>query len=344
MRYHLFTTSIKAWDAMLSAIQKAEKSIFLESYIFSDDTKKSHDFIGWLRKKATSGVSVVAVVDAFGSRKLKNKIEKLNQKTQIEFLFFSHWLRHIHRKVLIVDEKIAFIGGVNIGRKFQSWNDLHLQLSGKIINRILKSFAYTYTMAGGKKTEILAYQQKKFGQKIKFWLIEHWPIRNIYTLKKHYIEKINSAQKSILIITPYFTPPRWLISLLDNAIRRGVKIEILIPKKVDWKIMDIINYRFMCSLYPLGINFFLSPKMNHSKLLLIDEKDCLIGSQNIDLLSFNINMEIGIFFHNKELLGQLLKTIAQWKKNSISFQPDKYRLRWLDYFILMLLKILRPIL
>lgn len=344
MRYRLHTTSLKAWDAMLFAISKAKRSIYLESYIFSDDTKKSHDFLGRLKEKAQAGVQVIVVADAFGSRELKNTLHHLTKQSSIEFLFFSHWLRHIHRKVLIVDEKIAFIGGVNIGQRFKYWDDLQLELSGRIVKRFLKSFAYTYAMAGGKNEKILAYRQKKFAKKFKFWLLEHWPIKNIYSLKKHYIEKITSAQKNILIATPYFTPPRWLISLLDNAVRRGVIVEILIPKKVDWEIMNLLNYRFMCNLHPLGIKFFLSPTMNHSKLLLIDQKEGLVGSQNVDVLSFSLNSEIGIFFRDKKLIQELLRTIAQWKNQSSAFHPKKYQMKISDYFILAILKLFRPIL
>lgn len=129
------------------------------------------------------------------ARILKKQIENRKGENGIEFIFFSHWLRHIHRKILIVDEKIAFIGSVNIGKRFNKWNDLQLEIRGKIVKAILKSFAYTYMMAGGKNYKILNYRKKKITTKLKFWLIEHWPIRNIYTLKKHYVEKIMHAEK-----------------------------------------------------------------------------------------------------------------------------------------------------
>ena len=234
MSYRLHTTSLKAWDAMLQAIDSAQKSIYIEMYIFLDDTKRSHNFIGKLRAKARSGVQIIIVADAYGSKILKEEIARTIAKSGIEFIFFSHWLRHIHRKILIVDEKIAFIGGVNIGKRFKHWSDLQLELRGKIVKRLLKSFAYTYEMAGGKNKKILRYRERKFASKLRFWLIDHWPTKNIYTLKNHYVEKITGAQKSIQIATPYFTPPRWLISLLDGAIRRGVTVEILIPK--EWRL------------------------------------------------------------------------------------------------------------
>ncbi|HAR99924.1 MAG TPA: hypothetical protein DEA89_00880, partial [Candidatus Moranbacteria bacterium] len=136
----------------------------------------------------------------------------------------------------------------------------------------------------------------------------------------------------------------WLISLLDDAIRRNVRVEILIPKKVDWRIMNLLNYRYMRALHPLGITFFLSRKMNHAKLLIIDGEEGLIGSQNMDLLSFQLNSEVGIFFKEKALLDELAITIRKWKQNSEIFKPQKYKMKFIDYVILTLLKILYPIL
>ncbi|KKP89667.1 MAG: Cardiolipin synthase [Candidatus Moranbacteria bacterium GW2011_GWC2_37_73] len=344
MQYKLYTTSIKAWDAMLEGIEQAKKSVYLEMYIFERDTTTSHDFIGKLKQKARSGVRVIIVADAFGSKALKKEIASTIENSGIEFLFFSNWLRHIHRKILIVDERIAFVGGVNIGKRFTNWNDLQLKVVGRIAKRILRSFAYTYEMAGGKDKKILKHRERKFTAKLKFFILEHWPNKNIYTLKSHYIEKITRAQKSIQIASPYFTPPRWLISLLDDAIRRNVRVEILIPKKVDWRIMNLLNYRYMRALHPLGITFFLSRKMNHAKLLIIDGEEGLIGSQNMDLLSFQLNSEVGIFFKEKALLDELAITIRKWKQNSEIFKPQKYKMKFIDYVILTLLKILYPIL
>lgn len=344
MKYKLHTTSVNAWDGMLSAIEQAKKSIYIEMYIFMDDTTQSHDFIGKLIKKATDGIKIIIVADAYGSKVLKKETIKNMQRSGIEFLLFSHWLRHIHRKILIVDEKIAFIGGVNIGKQFTYWNDLQLQLEGRIAKTIMKSFSYTYEMAGGKDKKILGQKKRKLTSKLKFLMMEHWPIKNIYSLKSHYIEKITQAEKSIQIVTPYFTPPRWLISLLDTAIRKNIQVEILIPQKSDLPLMDRVNYHYINKLHQLGIKFFLAKEMNHAKLLIIDGEEGLIGSQNIDPISFTINAEAGIFFKEKKLLRELSAVTHQWKRNSTRFEPNHYKMKSIDYAISFLTKILRPML
>jgi cardiolipin synthase len=297
-----------------------------------------------LKQKSREGVRVVIVADAFGSKNLRNELANSMKASGIELIFFSHWLRHIHRKVLIVDKKIAFIGGVNIGKRFKRWNDLQLRIGGRITSRLMRSFAYTYAMAGGNDAKILKFRNGKLSSKLKFWLIEHWPTRNIHTLRSHYVEKISNAKSKIQIVTPYFTPPRWLISLLDSATGRGVDVEILIPKNSDLKIMDIVNLHYMNKLSPSGVKFYLAKKMNHAKLLIIDNEEGLIGSQNIDLVSFQLNSEVGIFFKEKEIVDELEIIVKKWKQNSELFRPLKYKMRLIDYIILILSKILYPIL
>jgi cardiolipin synthase len=344
MHYKLYTTSIKAWDAMIKAIEGANKSIYLEMYIFLDDTAESHDFIGKLIAKSKEGIKVIIVTDAYGSKLFKKEtVEKL-ERAGIEILFFSHWLRHIHRKVMIIDEKFAFLGGVNIGKKFSQWKDLQMKISGKIAKRLLKSFAYTYAMAGGKNEKLLKLRKMKFSYKLKFWLIEHWPGRNIFTLREHYTEKIIGAKEKIQIVSPYFTPPKWMLSLLDDAIRRGVAVEIYVPDEVDIPIMNRVNLHYIDKIYSIGAKIFLAQEMNHAKIFIIDGKEGLIGSQNIDLASFRYNSEIGIFFTDKKLLQELSGILEDWTKESDEYRPLRYRMRIIDYIILALSKLLYPIL
>lgn len=344
MKYGLYTTSTSAWDAMIDQIDKAKKSIFLEMYIFMDDTGTSHDFIGKLKEKAKQGVKVVMVLDAFGSSELKEKSVESMRAAGIEFLFFSDWLRRIHRKILIIDEKTAFIGGVNIGKKFATWNDLQLKLKGRIIRPIITSFAYTYEMAGGKSKDILALRKKTLVSKFKFWFLEHWPVSGMYSLKSHYTQKISAAQKNIRIVTPYFTPPRWFVALIDGAIRRGVSVEIIIPKNTDLPLIDRINHRHIYDLSLLGVKFYLAQEMNHAKIMLIDDQEGLVGSQNIDFLSFRFNAESGVFFKQKNIVEELKKIILQWEKNSDRYDPARYKMSLRDYLLFPIIKLIYHIL
>jgi cardiolipin synthase len=340
MSYKIYTNSTKAWDGMLSAISKARKSIFLEMYIFMEDTGTDHDFIGQLKEKSKQGVQVVIVLDAFGSSQFTEKSISSMRASGIEFLFFSNWLRRIHRKILIVDEKIAFIGGVNIGQKFATWHDLQLKLKGKLIRPIITSFAYTYEMAGGKNEYIRNLRKKTRLSKFKFWFLEHCPASGMCSLKSHYTEKISAAQKSIRIVTPYFTPPRWLVALIDMAVRRGVSVEIIIPKKTNHPLVDRVSHRYMRNLSSLGVKFYLATEMNHAKILLIDDEEGLIGSQNIDVLSFYLNAESGVFFRQKNIVLELKKIILQWEKNADIYDSTRYKMNLLDYIFFPAIKLI----
>jgi len=148
MKYRLYTTSQKAWDGMFKAMAAAQKSIYLEMYIFLDDTQATHNFLGLLKDKARAGVAVVIIADAFGSSSLRQGAAEELRAAGAEFIFFSHWLKHLHRKILIIDGRVAFIGGVNIKEQTRNWRDLQLRLTGRIVRPLLRSFALSYKAAG----------------------------------------------------------------------------------------------------------------------------------------------------------------------------------------------------
>lgn len=344
MKYRFYTTSNKAWDGMFKAISEATKSIYLEMYIFLDDTKLTHDFLGILKNKARSGVEVVIIVDAFGSHDLKTLSILELREAGVEFISFSHLLHRTHRKILIIDNKTAFLGGVNIEEKTRNWRDLQIRLSGKIIKPIIKSFAYAYKMSGGKKISILQYNDHSFPKIIKSWLVDNWSnTQHSYYLDNYYRTKIIEAQKSIKIVTPYLIPPRWLLALLDNAVRRGVEVEIIMPKDTDYKGLNKINYLNTCRLSALGVKCYFLPIMNHAKLMLVDDDEGIIGSQNLDVLSFGLNMEAGIFFRQKDIINSLINLMNKWKKESILFMPKAQKISWRDNLLIFIFKFFYPI-
>lgn len=324
---------------MIEKIKKAQKSIYIEMYIFVDDVEAPFNFINILKEKAQNGLEVVLVVDSFGSLKLKRTTIKELKKSGVEVLFFSKWLRTTHRKILIVDEKISFLGGVNIKKNSIDWLDLQIKITGPALAKnILKSFAYTYKMSGGKNKYILDKIRKNSLKTIKAQLLEHWPNHKIFALQAYYIEKITLAQKKIIFVTPYFTPPRWLIALLEGAIKRNVEVEIFIPSHADIKLANWVNRAYIKKLSSLKINFYSQNKMNHAKVLIVDNKETLIGSQNLDFLSFNRNIESGVFIKDEKLLQELNEVIDIWRKNSVKVPQGLKSLNFFDKFFIWIIK------
>lgn len=345
MKYKLYTTSNKAWDGMIKAIAGATKSIYLEMYILLDDTNVTHDFFGLIKEKARNGVEISIIADAFGSHGLKNSSINELKEAGVDFLFFSHLLRRTHRKILIVDQQIAFLGGVNIEEKTRDWLDLQIRIEGKkIIKPIIKSFAYGYKIAGGKNPAILAYNDLSFPVRLKGWLLDTWSnTQHSFFLSNYYRAKILEAQKSITIVTPYLVPPRWLIVLLDSAIARGVKVEIIMPKDTDYRLLNKLNYINACRLAVLGINSYFLPQMNHAKVMMVDEDEGVIGSQNFDFLSFGINMEVGIFFRQKNIINSLLRLIDKWRRESSPLVYIEHKIFWWDRFLIFIFRFFYPI-
>lgn len=331
MKYRLYTRTRKFWDALWKDIKKAQISIYLEMYIFLDDTKESHNFVELLIKKAQQWIKIVLILDAFWSWNLKTASIKKMQAAGIEIHFFSDWLRRSHKKIIIIDERIAFFWGANIHKRSRHWLDLQMRIEGRLtIKPMIKTFAYTYKMCGGQDKKIIARYKKSLFKKIKLFLIQNYPGNKLYQLTEYYKEKIIQAKKSIKITTPYFIPPRRLLALLDDAVRRGVIVEIIVPADTDVKTLNRINYYYITKVIPLGIRCYAMKKMNHAKMMIIDDKEAVLGSQNMDKLSLDVNYEVWAFFTQKKLVHQLLDIFDQRKKKSPLYTESKikFSLRW----------------
>lgn len=344
MRYKFYTTSEKAWDAMLEAIKSAQRSVYLEMYIFADNTP-SHNFFEIIEQKAKNGVKIKIILDAFGSSDLTAQtIEKI-KSAGVEILFFSHWLRHTHKKILVIDERIAFLGGVNIHKLYQKWNDLQIRLTAKsIVKSMTRSFAHTYRLCGGSDIEILNYEKHSFIGKARLWFLEHRIVMGRRLIKRYYKHKIATARKNIIIVTPYFAPQKWLKGLLHQAVLRGVDVQIIMPERTDHRIFTRMNYFYISSLLPLGVRFYMQKNMNHAKAMLIDDMEGVIGSQNIDPFSFNHDIEAGIFFTEKGMVDALKGIIKEWKKNATLFDKSMINNKWSDYVVAPIIKFFESIL
>lgn len=344
MKYKLYTTSHKAWDAMFSAILGAKESIYLEMYILADDTVKTHDFFSLLKEKAESGLEVAIIADSFGSHALTYKFIREIRETGAEFIFFSHWLKRSHRKILIVDKNIAFLGGVNIKEGSRDWRDMQIKIAGAPAKLLLKSFANSYYRAGGRKDSIVRFAYESFPKKIKNWVLDNWPNTNKrYNLNRYYQEKISNSKDLLQIVTPYLLPPRWLLIEIDNACRRGVVVEMMIPKNTDIKILDRMNFINVYRLAKVGVKFYVSDSMNHAKIMIIDNKEVAIGSQNFDILSFKINYEAGMFSKQKNLVEDVVEILRKWKKESVLFDLESKKMSFLDKILFGILRIFYPI-
>lgn len=322
MKHLFYTTSQSAWNGLTTAIKKAEHSIYFEMYIFLDDTYEGKEILEILCEKARNGVRVRMILDAFGSYDLSKEALVRLRSAGAEILFFKKLFRRLHRKIVIIDEQVAFLGGVNIHGLARSWSDLLLRVEGPIVRSIIWSFRTIYKACGGVDLHILGYKGKPLFANTRIWLLEHVPFIRKPKLRDSYMETIIKAEHDVVIVTPYFLPHRWFIKLIRSIVSRGVRVTVIVPRSTDSAFLDRANRRYMTLLYEHGVTFLLTNTMNHAKLLWVDGIRALVGSQNIDALSFDFNAEASLVFEDQKMLASLGKIIDQWKKQSVQFSPQ----------------------
>ena len=213
------------------------------------------------------------------------------------------------------------------------WNDLMVRIKGALVGKVVMSFAKSYKNAGGKDSELLVKNKKTSRIKVKTWIVEHSPVSKKFYFKKIYQKYLNEATDSITLITPYFIPKRFVRAALHLAVLREVNVEVLVPKKTDYFITDRVNYFYIYKLSRLGIKFYLEEKMNHAKAIIIDKREAMVGSPNLDVFSFDYNSEVGIFFKDREVVSKLCLITEQWKKDAILFDYKIYKPKWFDYIL-----------
>jgi len=317
---------------MYEAIRSAHESVYLEMYIFEDNIE-SFDFFKLLKEKAQNGIRVRIVLDYFGSFALRNASVLKLREAGAELFFISYFFHRTHRKILVVDEIVAFIGGVNFYKVSFSWDDLVIRVKGKLVRSIISSFAKVYAECGGKDPLVLAQNKKVILQKTRAWLVEHFPVTKKPSLKKIYKKYLGEAKEKIMLVTPYFMPKRWFIGVLHQAVLRGVSVEVLVPRLTNYFILDRVCYFFMFKLSKLGVNFYLQSKMNHAKVMIIDSKEGMVGSNNLDFLSFEFNSEVGVFLKDENAVRELVEITDEWKRKAVLFNSETYRPSWFDYIL-----------
>jgi cardiolipin synthase A/B len=352
MRYRFYTTSEKTWVAMLDSIRRADSSIYWEIHDLRDDTPQ-HKFFEALKEKARAGVRVKIIIDAFGSFGLKNSARRSLENAGVEVLSFSSLLHRIHKKILIIDEGIAFLGGVNVGYRYRAWLDLHMRLQGRVVKKLIRSFSRSYKLCGGRDSHVLKLYRQTKSQKAKkrldiakHWFIDHAPIlKKNQALKNYYKKRITKARKRIVIVTPYFIPHKWLVGLLKDASQREVVVDVIIPERTDVGIARLANYVFAHQLQKRGVNFYLSREMIHAKVFLVDDEEGMIGSNNIDAQSFDFNSETSLVFRRKDMVGNLKRIIEGWKNGAVPFQQSPgYKSHWYEKPAQWFIQLFRPIL
>ena len=349
--YQFYQSTATAWEAMYQAILGAKKSIYWEIYILIDDVDGAR-FLSAICAKARAGVEVKIIMDSFGSLKLSNTMQTELKSSGVEILWYnrllptwpaSRWFdrlwRRNHRKVLIIDEDVAFLGGVNVYAPARNWNDLHLKLTGPSIQPLLSAFAKTYMHCGGDKAKVSHLLPSQSGPDVgknKIEFIVHSP-KEKSSARDFYTQALDSAQESVTLLSPYYVPDRNFFQLLEKTINRGVKVNIILPWRSDVLLMNYAAETFFDLTDRIGASLYFLKEMNHGKALTIDNHTGLVGSFNLTSRSFFINEETGVVFKETAMVMELNSILENWKKDAVPLKDidqshtwGRFRKWWVD--------------
>ena len=313
----------EAYPSMLEEISKAKRSVNLSTFIFDND-EAGELFAHELIKASERGVSVRVLIDDIGSRysfptifrKFKNTKVKAKRFHRVVLPWsLSYSQLRSHRKLLVVDNETAFMGGMNIrvdhllakAPEKKKTLDMHFKVKGPVMRDLQKIFAQDWKFSVKEGLPPRPYHGTELGS-VLARVSPSGPHETENQLRWTLIGAINAARESLAIVTPYFLPDQELISALGAASLRGAKVEILLPEKNNHALAHWACMGNLWQVMETGCEVYFSQgPFDHSKLVVVDESFSFIGSGNWDARSFRLNFELNLECYDKELAKKLYK-------------------------------------
>ena len=328
------------FPAVIQALEEARDHIHIEYYIYEND-KIGKTIEELLIKKAKQGVSVRFIYDDFGSRGIRKNIAiRLRNAGVGTFPFykipFLRMVNHLnyrnHRKIIIIDGKKAFVGGINVSDKYINesttgnkvfWRDTHLMLEGPGVYYLQYLFICDWNFCSGKALENIKhyfpdeYRNNPPGDKI-IQIAASGPDSVNPTILYSLLYAVYQAEQEILITTPYFIPDQSLMDALIVAALAGVSVQLLVPEKSDSRLVQLAACSYYADLLSAGVKiFFYQDGFVHAKTLVVDRKIAVIGTSNMDVRSFDLNFEVNAIVYDDELATSLANVFKTDIKDAI---------------------------
>ena len=310
----LYAYGRELFDAMLGTIDAAQESIYLETYIWKDDAV-GQEFKEHLARKAAEGVAVYVIFDSFGNlvvpRAFKSSFHPAIHVLEYRAIRRPWQLldprRYAldHRKLLIVDGIISFIGGYNLGALYATeWRDTHVRLSGPGATGLARAFIGFWNRFCPAHEQITQRYHHQFDALIT--ISHNEAMRVSFPIRDMYIAAIDEAEQSILLTTAYFIPDHILLDALKQAARRGVDVRVLIPWNSNHVVANWITHSYFTDCLQGGIRIFgYQYTMLHAKTCTIDGQWSTVGTCNLDRLSLVGNYEINVAVYSAAFASQM---------------------------------------
>ena len=335
---------------MFETIRQAKSSIHLEYFNFRNDSIASLLF-DLLKEKRQEGVEVRAMFDGFGNDSNNQPLKKHHLKKlrddSINIVEFDPirfpWVNHIwprdHRKIVVIDGKTAYTGGMNVAdyyivgtEQVGEWRDMHCRIEGSAVNDLQEIFARIWKKATKEEvTDSKYYSPEPSGNKM-VGIVNREPRTTNEIMRRLYVHAIDDAQDSIKLINPYFTLIPCIKKALKRAIKRGIKVEIMVSAKSDIPLTPDVVFRNAHQMMKLGANVWLyQPGFHHSKIMMVDGRFCTVGSTNLDARSLRFDYEENALIVNRETTKELDDMFDRDKLKSVLLTEeewDRFRTGW----------------
>ena len=360
----IFTNGISKVEALKRDLLNAKKSINIEYYIFADD-KTGKEIMNILCQKAKEGVEVRLIYDSIGSRKAPrrffNKLKKAGGKVGEFFPPFMH-IRLInlklnyrnHRKIVVIDGKIGYTGGINIRddhmgkhKRLSPWRDTHIRIKGGGVYALQNIFLDDWRYCVNEKYPASLYLEKGYfsSPSIKgnatIQAVSSGPDSNVQKIKETYVKMITDAHERVYIQTPYFIPDDVFFSALRIASQSGIDVRIMVPAIPDKRTVYLATLSYLKEMAQMGIKIYLYNGFLHSKTLLVDDNKLSIGTCNMDNRSFGLNFENTMIIYSKDLNKQYEKIFNEDLKNSKEVGINYFqKKKWLTKFLQAIMRLL----
>lgn len=339
---------------LFQKIEQAKHHIHLEYFNFRNDSIANALF-ELLGKKAKEGVEIRAIFDAFGNfsnnQPIKKKHLKEIREKGIEIVKFDPlrfpWINHVfhrdHRKIVVIDGKIGYTGGMNIADYYieglpeiGDWRDMHVRIEGTAVNYLQDIFLdmwnkCTKQKIGGPEyyplqsdTESSCLSNKNVA------IVDRYPRKDPKTMREVYAHAIENAENKVQIINPYFTPVKRVKKAIKKAVEKGIKVEIMIPGKSDIGFTPDAALYIANQLRKKGADIYIyNGGFHHSKIMMIDSLYCTVGSTNLNSRSLRFDYEVNAFIFDKETTDELIQMFKEDQEDSTLLTAEMYKKRTL---------------
>lgn len=351
----LLKSGTAKFEALFEEVRKAKKYIHLEYFNFRNDSIANALF-DLLEEKAKEGVKVRAMYDDFGNmsnnQPISSEMHNQIRERGIDLVIYDPikfpWLNHIfcrdHQKIVIIDGRIGFTGGMNIADYYiqglpeiGEWRDMHIRIEGPAVEDLQSIFVTMWEGETGEKLEGEKYfpyssegsydaEAERLGRQVA--IVQRAPHKTPKAARKAYIAAIDAAERNIEIINPYFVPTSSIKRALKRAVKKGVKVDIMIPAKSDIPFTPDAAFYTANQLRKKGAHIYVyNGGFHHSKIMMVDNRFCTVGSTNLNSRSLRYDYEVNAFIMDLPITDELNQMFRADKENSTVLTRDEYMKR-----------------